>query len=157
MRKKALALFSLLVPLLLSGNAQAKDEQSSAVAGLHAADDAWLKAYTAGDLDNVVALYDENAVIYPPGVAPIQGRESIQAFFTKDMADFAQAGLVFALGADPAGGATGNMGWSSGTWAVKDKDGKVVDSGWYFSVSKKVNGKWLYVRDAWNSNHPTGQ
>jgi len=74
----------------------------------------------------------------------------------KDMADFAQAGLAFALGANPAGGASGNMGWSSGTWAVKDKDGTVVDSGWYFSVSKKVNGKWLYVRDAWNSDHPTG-
>src|SRR5262245_34857052 len=115
MLRKALSVFSLLVPLMLCGNAQAKDDPASSVAGLHAADDAWLKAYTAGDLDNVVALYDENAVIYPPGVAPVQGRAAIQAFFTKDMADFAQAGLAFALGASPAGGATGNMGWSSGT------------------------------------------
>lgn len=155
MIKKVVAVIGLLVPLILCGNAQAKDDQAASVAGLHAADDAWLKAYTAGDLDNVVALYDENAVIYPPGVPAIEGRASIQAFFTKDIADFAQAGLAFALGANPSGGATGNMGWSSGTWEVKDKDGKVVDSGWYFSVSKKVNGKWLYVRDAWNSNHPT--
>ena len=72
------------------------------------------------------------------------------------MADFAQAGLAMTLGDNPNGGATGNLGWSSGTWEVKDKDGKVVDSGWYFSVSKRVNGKWLYVRDCWNSSHPAG-
>jgi hypothetical protein len=46
------------------------------------------------------------------------------------------------------------MGWSSGTWTVRDKEGKVLDSGWYFSVSRKVGGKWLYVRDSWNSNGP---
>jgi hypothetical protein len=47
------------------------------------------------------------------------------------------------LGANPSGGTSGDLGWSSGTWEVKDNAGKVVDSGWYFSVSKKKAGKWL--------------
>ena len=34
------------------------------------------------------------------------------------------------------------------------KAGKVVDTGWYFSVSRKKSGKWLYVRDAWDSDKP---
>src|SRR5215471_6861256 len=129
MLKKAVLVFGLLLPLILCGNAQAKDDQAASVAALHAADDAWLKAYTAQAVDSVAALYDENAVIYPPGVPAIHGRASIQAFFTKDTADFAQAGLVMTLGANPMGGATGNLGWSSGTWEVKDKDGKAIDSG----------------------------
>jgi hypothetical protein len=70
------------------------------------------------------------------------------------MVEFAKTGLAFALDANPDGGVSGNMGWSSGTWTVKDKEGKVLDSGWYFSVSRKVGGKWLYVRDSWNSNGP---
>lgn len=35
---------------------------------------------------------------------------------------------------------------------MKDKAGKVVETGKYLSVSKKVGGKWLYVRDTWNGD-----
>ena len=45
-----------------------------------------------------------------------------------------------------------DMGWQSGTYVVKDKSGKVVDTGNYLSVSLKRSGKWLYVRDTWNSD-----
>jgi hypothetical protein len=37
---------------------------------------------------------------------------------------------------------------------VTDKAGKVLDSGKYLSVSKRIGGKWLYVRDTWNSDAP---
>jgi hypothetical protein len=40
---------------------------------------------------------------------------------------------------------------------VKDKSGRVIDTGWYFSVSRKVTDKWLYLRDAWNSDSPPTQ
>ena len=45
------------------------------------------------------------------------------------MAAFAKSGLVMTLGANPSGGTSGDLGWSSGTWEVKDNAGKVVDSG----------------------------
>jgi hypothetical protein len=35
---------------------------------------------------------------------------------------------------------------------VKDKAGKVVETGKYLSVSMKKGGKWLYVRDTWNAD-----
>jgi hypothetical protein len=44
------------------------------------------------------------------------------------------------------------MGWVSGTYTVKDKSGRVVETGKYLSVSRKQGGKWLYVRDTWNSD-----
>lgn len=152
--KKSILAGILTLALVITTGGFSSASAASEAAAVHAADDAWVKAYNAGQVANVVALYDEKAVVYPPGVPPIQGRAAIQTFFVNDIAGFAKTGLVMTLSPNPEGGVSGTTGWSSGSWAAKDKDGKVVDSGWYFSVSKKVGGKWLYVRDAWNSNGP---
>lgn len=152
--QKAATACGLAIALVLCSSAASRASQSSEVAAVRAADDAWVKAFNAGQLENVIALYDENAVLYPPGVAPVHGRAAIRAFFEKDMAEFAKTALSFALGPNPDGGVSGNIGWSSGTWMLKDKAGNVADSGWYFSVSRKVGGKWLYVRDSYNSDKP---
>jgi len=61
---------------------------------------------------------------------------------------------VFSFGEVSDGGANGNLGWSSGSYIVKDKDGKVVETGKYLSVNKKVHGKWIYWRDTWNADSP---
>ena len=143
---------SLAVVLALGALSFAHAKEPSTVVAVHAADEAWAKAYNAGKVDEVVALYDENAEVFPAGAAAVRGRAAIHEYFTKDMEAFGKSGLTMTLDAKPEGGVAGDMGWSSGSWAVKDKDGKVVDSGWYFSVSKRVGGKWLYIRDAWDSN-----
>jgi ketosteroid isomerase-like protein len=125
---------------------------SAEVAALHAVDQVWLKSYNGGDVDTIASLYDEHAVLLPPGAPPMNGRAAIRAFFSKDMAESAKAGVTFNLGPNPDGGVSGDMGWASGTYVVKDKSGKVVDTGKYLSVSAKKGGKWLYVRDTWNSD-----
>ena len=55
----------------------------------------------------------------------------------------------------PDGGVSGVLGWVSGTYAVKDKSGKVLEIGKYLSVSHKKGGKWLYVRDTWSADAAT--
>ena len=152
--KKTLLVGALVLILMIAVSGLSLASPASDVAAVHAADDAWIKAYNAGEVANVVALYDEKSAIYAPGAPAVEGRAAIRAFFEKDMAGFAKTGLVMSLAPNPDGGVSGSSAWSSGTWFAKDKDGKVADSGWYFSVSKKVGGKWLYVRDAWNSNGP---
>jgi len=123
------------------------------LAALHAVDQAWVKAaYNAGDADGVANLYDEHAVLLPPGAPGVSGRAAIRAFFAKDTAASAKDGVTFSLGSTPGGGVSGAMGWASGTYAVKDQSGRVVDTGKYLSVSMKKGGKWLYVRDTWNSD-----
>jgi ketosteroid isomerase-like protein len=122
------------------------------IAALQAVDQDWVKAYNAGNADAVASLYDEQAVLLPPGAPAVNGRAAIKAFFVKDTAESQKAGVSFALGPKPAGGVSGNMGWQSGTYAVKDKAGKVVETGKYLSVSTKKGGKWLYVRDTWNAD-----
>jgi len=152
--RKSAFLCGLTIALLGFAWLSRASDAPSPVAAVHAADDSWVKAYNAGDLDAVVSLYDEHAAIYPPGAPPVRGGAAIRAFFVKDNAEFLRGGLSFGLGAKPDGGVAGNLGWSSGTYVVKDKSGRVVDTGWYFSVSRKVAGRWLYLRDAWNSDGP---
>ena len=136
-----------------TGTVAAADSKSDIVA-VRAADQAWLKAYNGGDLATIVALYDAQAVLYAPTSPPIQGSAAIKAYFSKDILDSAKAGVVFSLDPKPDGGVSGDIGWASGTYAVKTKAGKVVDRGWYFSVSQRKAGKWVYLRDAFNSSAP---
>jgi ketosteroid isomerase-like protein len=122
------------------------------MAALQAVDQNWEKAYNAGNADALASLYDERAVLLPPGAPAVNGRAAIKGFFAKDTADSQKAGVAVSLGPKPAGGVSGDMGWQSGTYAVKDKTGKVVETGKYLSVSMKKGGKWLYVRDTWNAD-----
>jgi ketosteroid isomerase-like protein len=125
---------------------------SKDVAALEGVDQAWVKAFNAGNADAAAALYEENAVLLPPNAPAMRGRKAIRDFLAAGMADASKAGMSFSLDAKPAGGVSGDMGWQSGAYAVKDKSGKVVEAGKYLSVSKKVGGKWLYVRDTWNAD-----
>ena len=152
--KKAVAYFYVVAALTVCcSNAQAADSAAE-VAAIHAADQVWLKGYNSGDVDTVASLYAEDAVLLPPGVSSAHGKTAIRAFFEQDMAASAKEGAKFSLSANPDGDVSGDMGWSSGTYTVKDKSGHVVDTGKYLSVSRKRNGKWLYVRDTWNSDGP---
>lgn len=145
---------ALTAALAAMGAAAHSADTAAEVAALHAADSAWEKAYNAGDVEGVVSLYAPDALLFPPGSPIAKGRDAIRAFFAKDTAESKRAGVRFILGPKPDGGVVGDWGWASGTYVVKDKAGKVVDTGKYLSVSRKVEGKWLYVRDTWNSDVP---
>ena len=74
--------------------------------------------------------------------------------FTKDVANSQAAGAVFVLPAKTDVGVSGDMGWESGTYKVIVKSA-VVETGKFLSVSRKKNGKWLYIRDTWNADAPS--
>ena len=149
--KRVAAVTFLLAFTFFGVDALAADD-SAEVKALQAVDQTWVKAYNAGDAATAASLYDESAQLMPPGAKSQHGRAAIRTFLATDMAASAKAGLTFHLDDKSDGGATGAMGWMSGTYSVTDKTGKVVDTGKYLSVSKKEGGKWLYVRDTWNSD-----
>jgi uncharacterized protein (TIGR02246 family) len=113
----------------------------------------WLQSYNAGDADTIAALYAEDAVLMPPHAAVARGRSAIREFIAKDSAGAKSAGVKLVPGAETVG-VSGEWGWNSGSFTAQDGSGKTVDSGSYLSVSHKVNGKWLYVRDTYNSDQP---
>lgn len=122
-------------------------------AALKAATATWLEAYNAGDVEKMVALYAEDAVLMPRHAPVANGHAAIRAFLTADTAGAKAAGIKLVPGPSTAGVA-GDTGWESGTYTVTDASGATVDSGSYLSVSHKSNGKWFYYRDTYNSDRP---
>ena len=51
-------------------------------------------------------------------------------------------------------GLSNNLGWSSGRAKDTAANGATTWTGKFLSVSRKVNGKWLYIRDTWNRDGP---
>jgi len=142
-----------IAALTLAGTAHAASGTGKDEAALRAQTAAWEKAYNAADAKGVAAQYAEDALLLPPGAPALSGRAAILAFFTKDVANSKAAGVVFALNPRTDVGVSGEMGWESGTYKVTVK-GAVVETGKFLSVSRKTDGKWLYIRDTWNADAP---
>jgi ketosteroid isomerase-like protein len=106
--------------------------------------------FRKGEVDAVAAMYMEDGVILPPNHARVQGRTDIAAFI-KEMTD---AG--FSLKLTPTDSwMDGALAARSGTYIVLDKDQKEVEHGKWLELWKKgADGKWLMVRDMWNSDDP---
>ena len=112
-----------------------------------------VKSYNSADSETMAALYAEDAVLTPPHAPIARGRAAIREFLAKDSAGAKSAGVKLVPGPETVG-VSGDWGWNSGSFTAQDGSGKTVDSGSYLSVSHKVNGKWLYVRDTYNSDQP---
>jgi len=142
-RRIAVGLVALALALPLPAFAQAGD--------LHAQigkmDQAWQKAYNAGDAAALAALYTKDAKLMPPGVEPASGSAAIQAFFTKDIAQGAKNTLTTG---DVVG--SGDFALATGGWVANTSDGKHLDHGQYMTLYKKVDGGWKIYRDTWNSS-----
>ena len=137
----------------IGGLAHAASPASADEVAIRAQTTSWGKAHNGGDAKAVAALYAEDALLLPPGASGVSGRAAILQYFTKDIADSKAAGAVFLLNAKTDVGVSGNMGWESGTYKVTVK-GAVVETGKFLSVSRKKDGKWLYIRDTWNADAP---
>jgi ketosteroid isomerase-like protein len=49
---------------------------------------------------------------------------------------------------------SGDLAYEAGTYTVTSASGAAVDAGKYIGVFQKRDGKWLYIRDTWNSDRP---
>lgn len=136
------------------GFAHAASPASADETAIRAQSASWEKAYNGGDVKGVAAQYAEDALLLPPGASGVSGRAAILEFFTKDIAGSKAAGAVFVVNPKTDVGASGNMGWESGTYKVTVK-GAVVETGKFLSVSRKKDGKWHYIRDTWNADAPS--
>lgn len=113
---------------------------------------AWTAAYNAGDADAVAALYAEDAVVQPSGAPSAAGRAAIRDFIAGDSAASKAAGLTMNIVGGTAVGVSGDLAYEAGTLSVTDASGAAVDTGKFLSVFQKKDGKWLLIRDTWNSD-----
>jgi len=133
---------------------QKPDTRAADEATIRSINPAWFKAYNAGDVSTIVALYAEDAVVNGPGVPAARGQAAIREFFMKDVAASTAAGMTLNPGSTTDAGVSGDLGWEWGTFTVTDKSGATVDRGKYVTVCARKDGKWLITRDIWNSDGP---
>lgn len=122
---------------------------STAIAAVN---DAWGKAYNAGDAAGLVALYTDDGAVNPPGVPQVRGHAAIQEFFANDTAGAKAAGITMNLNPQKDSDISGDLAWESGTFTATDKTGATVDAGKYITVFQRKDGTWRIIRDTWNSD-----
>jgi uncharacterized protein (TIGR02246 family) len=117
-------------------------------------DEAWRKAITANDLNAIIALYAEDAVMWLPDAPEAKGREAIR----KSYADLLAANTVTGASlADTHYQTSGNLsvGWGNFTLTLSPKAGgdPVTLSGRFSVIAREEGGTWVYVVDH-ASAHP---
>lgn len=113
----------------------------------------FIPALNSGDVDALLAQYAPDAELMAPGNPRAVGHDAIRGLMTKLTGEIQSAGVTLALNDDDKAAASGDLGYHSGSYVVKDAAGAVVDSGNYLAVmQRQADGKWLLIRDTWNSD-----
>jgi uncharacterized protein (TIGR02246 family) len=146
----AVAAATLFV-VIAAGCQQASKNTAADESAIRDGSRAWATAYNAGDADGVANLYTEDAVLMPPGTPAKLGRAAIREFIVADSAAARAAGMTLTIEHGDTVGMSGDLAWHAGPYSVYDASGAVVDSGSYVEALQKVEGKWLTVRDIYNS------
>jgi uncharacterized protein (TIGR02246 family) len=120
---------------------------------IRAADQAWLEAFAAGDLESSVRFCAEDCDVLPEHAPAVRGREAIRELFRT----WLKPGLKISWSPERVE-ASGDLGVSSGTYEMSfdDPSGKrMSDRGKYVIVWKKqADGSWKVIRDISNSDLP---
>ena len=121
---------------------------------LRSLDGDWAKTAAGKDVEQTVAYYSDDAIVFPPNATSAATKESIRNAW-KEM--FANPGFVITWQPTKVRvGKSGQMGWVSGTYesAMNDPSGKPInDRGKYLEVwEKQIDGNWKCAADMWNSD-----
>jgi ketosteroid isomerase-like protein len=138
-----------------SGSLSEKTTDSQAVEQLLRDLDAkWAKAAAAKDVEQTIAYYSDDAIVFPPNATSAETKETIRNGW-KEM--LTSPGLVISWQPKRVEvGKSGEMGWVSGSYelTMNDAGGKPInDRGKYLEVwEKQTDGNWKCAADMWNSD-----
>jgi len=137
--------------LALAGCQKAAVDTTADEAAIKASVGEWNAAYNSGDADAIAAKYADDGVVMPPGVPKAAGRDAIRELIASEIAKAQAAGVTLDIDEGEAS-VSGDTAWHAGSYIVNDASGAAVDSGNYLEVLRKTDGKWMIVRDIWNSD-----
>lgn len=97
-------------------------------------------------------VVDTAAAMTPPAAAAAPASAADKEAFKKDITAATKAGIANNAGTSDEIGVSGDLAWEWNTYSAADKSGKVVEKGKYVTVFERRNGKWVIIRDIWNSD-----
>ncbi|HEV8305996.1 MAG TPA: DUF4440 domain-containing protein [Gemmatimonadales bacterium] len=146
------------IPLLAVALAcQPPDTSAAAKQAIDAANANWPRLTSSGHADSIAEFYAANAVLMPPNMAPMHGKDSIRMFFAV-LNTMSSPPPTLTLRAETVWG-SGSLAVEKGRWvfawpagAARPPGAPAVDSGKYMVRWEQQNGRWLMVDDIWNSD-----
>src|SRR6476469_4948835 len=147
--------FSRVLILALLFSFMSLATAAAAPAGAQAVDEAWRKAITANDLNAIIGLYAEDAVMWLPDAPEAKGREDIRKSYAGLLAANTVTGATLANTQYQTSGNL-SVGWGNFTLTLSPKAGgnPVTLSGRFSVIAREEGGTWVYVVDH-ASAHPT--
>lgn len=107
----------------------------------------YVAASRAGDAHALAQLYDEHAILLPPDGEPVEGRDSIEAYWKRGL----ESGFELHTTRMEA---SGGVAYSIGRWSLPATDEESADSGKLVLCWKWIDGAWRLTADIWNSSVP---
>lgn len=121
---------------------------------IEAVSQGFIKSFNKGDLEKAMSVYSYDATILPPNFEMMKGLDNISGYW--------KAGLD--MGIKEAQLETMEVtqiddtyAYELGKYILKIEPGNgqtITDRGKYLMIWKKVDGKWKWYSDAWNSSLP---
>ena len=115
--------------------------------------DAFVKAFNAKDVEQLLAVYTENSQFMPPNQPIIRGREALKTFYDEL---FKSGATNLRMEVSEVSG-HGPLAYQSGTYEmdVKPASGQPTrDRGKYLFIARRMNNVWRYEYTVWNSDLP---
>ena len=158
--KTNLIRYAAVVLIMIAGAIQSPSQNKprSASDAIRAADEQWMRVFSAKDLERSVAFCTKDGSVLAPNFPIATGREAIKQLFAGMLA---LPNLKIEWKATRVEAArSGDMGYSSGAYQMtfNDPSGKqITDRGKYVTVWKKqTDGSWKVALDIFNSDLPAG-
>ena len=121
-------------------------------------DDEWSKAAGSRDVDKTISYYSDDAVVMPPNIPTLTGKEPIRSLWKSMLGSPSFSGGWKVTKVDVA--RSGDLAYVSGNYEFNEKDdnGKpMTDKGKYLEIWKKqADGGWKCVADMFSSDLPAG-
>ena len=137
-------------PVQTSVSAATKPDLTQVRSEIVALENQWAAAINAKDINAMMALFADDAVSMQDGAPSLVGKAAIQK---KQEIDFAAPAKYASIGFETIDVyAQGDVVTEVGKTMYKDSTGKITGSGKYMAIFEKKDGKYLCIREIYNSD-----
>ena len=124
--------------------------EADARAGIAAAHHAWSRALVASDVDSLMQLYTEDAVVLPPGLE-LAGREAIRGWYSSDTTWHTLSHTMDADELTVYDSVAVERGRWSSTWRVGGGPEQSASDRYVIFWKRGGDGRWRIHYDIWHS------